>query len=160
MLLRYISNLPLGVTNEGREAITRDAELWDSLGITEALWKKGESEEADIGEVYVPLTIEELAINFMTRLKGLSAQDMAEIAKMHKFQKRVEAEEDEDIKAQVLALLQNVTDTNHVTKSDVLVFKGKIRSAIQDLCRRHNEAIMAADSRKRKASTEALSPTQ
>ena len=82
-----------------------DAELWDSLGITEALWKKGESEEADIGDVYVPLTVEEIVVNFMTQLKVMSAQDRAETAKLHKFQKIVETEEDEDIKAKVLSLL-------------------------------------------------------
>ena len=102
----------------------RDAELWDSLGITEALWKKGEAEEAEIGEVYIPLTVEEIVVNFMIKLKELSTRDRTKKAKMHKFQKRVEAEEDEDIKAEVLSLLRKVTDTNLVTKSDVLVFKG------------------------------------
>ena len=46
---------------------------------------------------------------------------------MQKFQKRVEAEEDEDIKAEVSNLLREVSDTNLVTKSEILVYKGKIR---------------------------------
>ena len=105
----------------------RDAELWDLISITEALWKKGEVErEAYIGEVYVPLTIEEMIANFMSKLKELSARDRSETTKMLKFEKRAEAEEDEDIKAEVSTLLHKVSDVNIVTKSDVLVFKGKI----------------------------------
>ena len=107
--------------------------------------KKGELKEAEIGEVYVPLTIEETVVNFMAKMKELSTWDRVQSAKIHKFHKRVEAEEDEDIKAEVLSLLQKVTDTNLVTKGGVLVFKGKIRKAVEDLCWRHNVPVMAAD---------------
>lgn len=85
-------------------------------------------------------------------------QDRVETAKIRKFQKRVETEEDEDIKNEVLTLLQKVTESNQVTKGDVLVFKGKIRKVVEDLCRSHNAAILAADSEKRKAAAETLSP--
>lgn len=55
-------------------------------------------------------------------------------------------------------MLQQITDANLVTKSDVLVYKGKIQKAVEELFRSHNDVVMAADSKKRKAIAEALSP--
>ena len=68
------------------------------LGITEALWKKGLSEDDEIGNVYVPLTVEELSANFLTKLKDLSEKDSVESKKIHSFQKRAETEPDEEFK--------------------------------------------------------------
>src|SRR4051812_18060320 len=76
---------------------------------------------------------------------------------MHKFQKRVGAKSDEDFKEQALSMLQQLTDANQVTKGDVLVYKGKVQAAAEDLCKNHNVDVMA-DSKKRKASAEAKSP--
>ena len=68
-----------------------------------------------------------------------------------KFEKRVASKDDEDILAEVQGLLQKVTDVNTVTKADVLVFKGKVRKAVNDLCQSHNRSVMEADERRRKA---------
>ena len=47
-------------------------------------------------------------------------------------------------------MLQKVSDINTVTKADVLVFKGRLRKAVDDLCQRHNRSVMEADERRRK----------
>ena len=84
----------------------RDAELWDARGITEALWKMGEEEEAVAPDnVYIPLTVSEMVANLMTKLKELTARDRTESAKIIKFKKRIESEDDEDILAEVKGLL-------------------------------------------------------
>src|SRR4051812_32432949 len=49
-----------------------------------------------------------------------------------------------------------ITEDNNVTRSDVLIFKSKIRSAVDSLCCSHNEAILAADSLKRKTTPEVV----
>lgn len=136
----------------------QENELWDSKGITEALWKKGEAvdEAVDLGEVSLPPIVEAMIPNLMPRLKDLCARDRVESAKVHKFQKRAEEETDEDFKAQALSMLQSITEDNNVTRSDVIIFKSKIRSVVDSLWRSHNEAILAADSRKRKTALEAV----
>ena len=112
----------------------------------------GEAEGvAAIGEFYVPLTIKDMITNLMSKLKELVDRDRIETAKILKFEKHVAAEEDEDIQAKVKSLLQKVSDLNVVTKSDVMVYKGKIQKAVEDLCRTHNHSVMEADERKRKA---------
>ena len=87
----------------------------------------------------------------MLKLKDLSDRDRIESAKILKFEKLVAYEDDTYILAEVQGLLQKVMDVNTITKSDILVYKGKIRRAVDDLCQSHNRAVMEADKRKRKA---------
>ena len=130
----------------------RDLEMWDSLGITETLWKIGEAEgDVETGDVYIPLTVSELVENLMSKLKELCNRDRTESAKIVKYEKRIASEDDEDILAGVQSLLKKITDANDVTKGDILVFKGKIRTAVDDLCSRHNHHVMEEDERQRKA---------
>lgn len=91
----------------------------------------------------------------MNQLKDLHSRDMAESAKMHKYQQRAKAESDEEFQAQAISLLQKVTDVNKVTKDNIKIFKGKVKDVVDDLCKSHNAAIMASDSRKRKVALEA-----
>ena len=86
-----------------------------------------------------------MVANLMTKLKELTARDRTESAKIIKFKKRIETEDDKDILAEVKGLLQKVSDINTVNKADVLVFKGRLRKAVDDLCQRHNRFMMEAD---------------
>ena len=80
--------IPVAVQDEAQHSQhqfpdPRDAELWDALGITKALWKMGEAEEAvEPDNVYVPLTVKEMVANLMSNLKDLSDRDRTESAKI------------------------------------------------------------------------------
>src|SRR3954468_17005827 len=100
---------------------SREGELWDQLGITEALWEKCAAEDPDtfdIGEVYISRSIEAMITTMISQLKDFHSRDRAEMKKIHNYQKRAESEPDEEFKQHVLKLLQQVTDVNSTTKNN------------------------------------------
>ena len=67
----------------------REGELWDHLGITEAIWKKCEAEDPealDLGDVYISSTSESMITTTMiSQLKDLHSRDRPEQVKIHKY---------------------------------------------------------------------------
>src|ERR1041385_3446320 len=79
----------------------REGELWDQLGITEALWKKCAAEEpevVDLGEVYISSSIEAMITTMISQLKDQHSRDRAEVSKIHNYQKHAETKPDEEFK--------------------------------------------------------------
>src|ERR1041385_7654921 len=112
----------------------REGELWDQLGITEALWEKCVAEEpevVDLGEVYISSSIEAMISTMISQLKDLHSRDKSEVTKIHNYQKRAETEPDEEFKQHALKLLQQVTDVNTTTKDNIKIFRGKIKVAVK-----------------------------
>src|SRR3954465_4843566 len=137
---------------------SREGELWDQLGITEALWEKCAAEDpdaVDIGEVYISRSIEAMISTMISQLKDLHSRDRSEVAKIHNYQKRTETEPDEEFKQHALKLLQQVTDVNSTTKDNIKIFRGKVKAAVDEIVKIHNASIMERDSWKHKASPEA-----
>src|ERR1041385_7536571 len=62
-----------------------EGELWDQLGITEALWEKCaavESEAVDLGEVYISSSIKAMISTMISQLKDLHSRDRSEVTKI------------------------------------------------------------------------------
>ena len=91
----------------------------------------------------------------ISQLKDLHSRDRAETEKIHNYQKRAEAESDEEFKQHALKLLQKVTGVNTTTKDNTKIFKGKIKASVDEMVKTHNASIMERHSRKRKAPLEA-----
>ena len=129
----------------------REGELWDSISIHQAVWKKAEAENpdvVDIGEVYIPPTVSAMIANLYNKLRDLHSRDKAESAKILNFKKKAEEESDEDFKAGAEASWQKIDAVNLGTKGNVNVYHGRIRSAIDACCKTHNDSVMEADARK------------
>src|ERR1041385_6538086 len=109
----------------------RGGELWDQLGITEALWEKCAAEvpeAVDLGEVYISSSIEAMITTMISQLKDQHSRDRSEVAKIHNYQERAETEHDEEFKQHALKLLQQVTDVNTTTKNNIKIFRGKVKA--------------------------------
>src|SRR3954465_116428 len=68
----------------------REGELWDQLGITEALWEKCVAEDPDavnLGEAYISRSMEAMIGTMISQLKDLHSRDRAEMKKIHNYQK-------------------------------------------------------------------------
>src|SRR4051812_1569098 len=136
----------------------REEELWDQVGITEALLAKCAAEDpelVDIGEVYISRSIEAMIPMMISQLKDLHSRDRSELKKIHNYQRRAESEPDEEFKQHALKLLQQVTEVNTTTKQNMELYQGKVKAAVEEMVKTHNLSIMERDSRKRKASPEA-----
>src|SRR3954462_188251 len=84
--------------SEAQFSDPREEELWDQLGITEALWEKCAVEVPEagyIGDVYISSSIEGMIPTMISQLKELHSRDRAELKKIHNYQKRAESEPDE-----------------------------------------------------------------
>ena len=93
----------------------KEDELWDALGITEALWKRAASATEAIAGEFIPSSIEEKSAEWMTKLRELQEKDRKESLKITSFREKVEAETDEDFTAQISAHLDKLITENNVT---------------------------------------------
>src|ERR1041384_2473537 len=85
------------------------------------------------------------------QLRDLHNRDRSESAKILKFKKKAEEETDEDFKAEAEAAWKKVEAINAFTKKNITGYQGKIRSAIEECCKTHNNSVIEADSRRREA---------
>src|SRR3954467_1281199 len=95
--------------SEAQLSDPREEELWDQLGITEALLAKCATEDpelVDIGEVYISRSIEAMIPTMISQLKDLHSRDRSKLKKIHNCQKCAESEPDEEFKQHALKLLQ------------------------------------------------------
>ena len=80
----------------------------------------------------------------------MHSRDRAETAKILKFKKKASDESDEDFKAEAEATWKKIDSVNTLTKN-ISVFQGRIRSAVEDCFKTHNNSVIKADSRRRVA---------
>src|SRR3954470_19365275 len=76
----------------------REGELWDSIAIHQAVWKKAEAKDpkvVDIGEVFIPPTVSAMIESLYNQLRDLHAPYRTATAKVLKFKKKADDESDE-----------------------------------------------------------------
>src|SRR3954466_13142634 len=99
--------------------------------------------------MYIPPAIYSMIETLYNQLRDLHERDRAETAKILKFKKKAAEESDEDFKAEADAVWKKIDTVNLDTKQNILVYQGKIGTAIEACCKSHNASVMAIDAKKR-----------
>src|SRR3954470_22880633 len=132
----------------------REGELWDTMRLHEAIWQKAEAIDpatVDIGQVYIPPSVTAMIETLYNQLRDLHNRDRSETAKILKFEKKASDESDEDFKAEAEVAWKWIDDINAYTKKNIVVYQGRIRSAVEECCKSHNASVIKADSKRREA---------
>src|SRR3954466_13251573 len=122
------------------------------MSLHQAIWKRAEAIDPntmDIGNMYISPTVSAVIETLSDQLRDLHGRDRAESAKLLKFKKKASEESDEDFNAE--AVYEKIESINIVTKQNITVFQGKIRSPVEECCKTHNSSVMDDDARKREA---------
>src|SRR4051812_28114120 len=97
----------------------------------------------DIGTVYISPSLSALIETLYNQLRDLHARDRTETTKIHKFQKKSSEESDEDFKAEAELAWKKIEGINAYTKKNIIVYQGRIRSAVEYCCKSHNASVIA-----------------
>ena len=97
----------------------REGELWDTMRLHQAIWKKAEAidpDSIDIGNMYIPPAVTAMIKTLYNQLRDLHARDRVETEKILKLKKKASEESDEDFKAEVESTWKKIEDVNFNTK--------------------------------------------
>ena len=126
----------------------REGELWDTIHLHELIWRQAEAvvpASVDIGSTYISPSVSAMIETLYNQLRDLHSRDRSETAKILKFQKRADDETDEDFKAEAEAAWKKIEAVTVLTKKNITVFQGRIRSAVEECCKTHNNSVIEAD---------------
>ena len=132
----------------------REGELWDTMRLHEVIWQKAKAidpNSMNVGTIYISPSVTAMIETLYNQFRDLHRRDRSETAKILKFKKKASDESDEDFKAEAEAAWKKIDSVNTLTKKNISVFQGRIRSAVEDCCKTHNNSVIEADSRRREA---------
>src|SRR3954469_25518542 len=101
--------------------------------------------------MYIPPSVSAMIETLYNQLRDFHSRDRSETAKILKFKKKADDESDEDFKAEAETAWKKIDCNNALTKKNISVYQGRIRSAVEDCCKSHNASVIEADSRRREA---------
>lgn len=116
----------------------------------QSLWKRVASSIKVIVVDFVPVSIEEKSAELMTYLRQLHEEERKRNLKLMSFREKIEQEKNEEFKAQISTHLEKLIADHNVTTSDVLVYQGRIRKLVANLCKEHKVPLWMSTPRKGK----------